>query len=67
MNQPPTFTDAMLRDEYTCSLCGYSTMKHIVTAYANSPTGLFCPTDKRVEEKYRMPTKPQPGAPEHGA
>lgn len=58
MIQPPTFQSAMLTtDEYTCSLCGYSTMKHIVTAYATSPTGLLCPTDVRVEDKYRVPVK----------
>lgn len=55
MIQPPTATSALLSDEYLCALCGYSTGKHIVTAYATSPTGLLCPTDVRVADEYRLP------------
>ena len=41
-----------------CSLCGYSIMKHVVPAYgtwAETPTGLWCPTDARVSDDIRLP------------
>lgn len=53
----PSWIAAMMKD-YTCALCRYSTLKHIVVNYDVSPSGLMCPIDARAPEQCRLPVKP---------